>query len=67
VRAAVTQARERAMVTAMIEIATSVGAAVVAETIETEDQSRLMAELGAQYGQGWLFGRPGSLPGSRER
>jgi len=38
---------------------------VVAEMIETEEQSRLMRELGVHYGQGWLFGRPGHLPGTR--
>jgi len=65
VRAAVNHARERAMVVAMIEIATAVGAQIVAETIETEEQAHLMASLGVQYGQGWLFGRPGHLPGTR--
>ena len=65
VRAAVDHARERAMVVAMIEIATAVGAQIVAETIETEEQAQLMAKLGVQYGQGWLFGRPGHLPGTR--
>jgi len=26
----------------------------------------LMRDMGVQFGQGWLFGRPGALPGSRE-
>lgn len=65
VRAAQNSARERGMVASMVEISTSVGAKVVAEMIETEDEARLMQELGVQYGQGWLFGRPGHLPGRR--
>ena len=40
-----------------------VGAKVVAEHIETEAEAALMRELGVEYGQGWLFGRPGPLPG----
>ena len=42
-----------------------VGAQVVAEMIETEEEAALMRELGVQFGQGWLFGRPGTLPGAR--
>ena len=33
--------------------------------IETEAEAAVMAELGVAYGQGWLFGRPGNLPGLR--
>ena len=64
VRAAVTAARERALVTAMVELANSVGALTVAEMVETEGQAALMRELGVHHGQGWLFGRPGALPGA---
>ena len=38
------------------------GAVVLAEGIETEDQALTALVLGATYGQGWLFGRPGPLP-----
>ncbi len=38
------------------------GAAVLAEGIETEEHARVARTLGAGYGQGWLFGRPGPLP-----
>ena len=34
------------------------GMNLVAEGIETVEQSSLMAELGCQCGQGWLYGRP---------
>jgi EAL domain-containing protein (putative c-di-GMP-specific phosphodiesterase class I) len=38
------------------------GAVIVAEGIETDEQQRLACALGASYGQGYLYGRPGSLP-----
>jgi len=37
------------------------GALILAEGIETEDHLRKALALGASYGQGWLFGRPGEL------
>ena len=36
---------------------------VVAESIETEDQRRILAELGCDHMQGYLFSRP--LPKER--
>ena len=38
------------------------GAVLLAEGIETERQRRRATAMGARYGQGWLFGRPGELP-----
>lgn len=61
--------RDRAFAAAVVDLAGAVGAAVVAEHVETEDQARVLRELGVGYGQGWLFGRPGPLPqadGKRE-
>ena len=55
--------RERKVVTSMLELARSVGAETIAETIETDELARLMEELGCTFGQGWLFGQPGPLPG----
>ncbi len=37
------------------------GALVLAEGIETEEHRQTALALGARYGQGWLFGRPGAL------
>ena len=58
-------ARDRSFVASIIEMAAASKAEVVAEMIETEQQARLMSEMGVGYGQGWLFGRPGVLPGNR--
>lgn len=67
VHAAMRNARDRTLVASMRDVAHSVGAEVVAEMIETEEAARLMRELGVSLGQGWLFGRPGALPGARSR
>lgn len=39
------------------------GALLVAEGIETPEHLDTARALGAEYGQGWLLGRPGALPG----
>ncbi|WP_149536066.1 EAL domain-containing protein [Siccirubricoccus phaeus] len=54
---------DRGIVAAMVDLARTVGAKVVAERIETEAEAALMQELGVEFGQGWLFGRPGPMPG----
>ncbi|MCS6932745.1 MAG: EAL domain-containing protein [Acetobacteraceae bacterium] len=64
VTAATRQERERAFVASMAELSRAAGAKVVAERIETEEEAALMASLGVEFGQGWLFGRPAPLPGS---
>ncbi len=64
VREALSNAREHGFLLTMVELANFMGAKTVAETIETEAQARLMREIGVEFGQGYLFGRPGSLPGS---
>ncbi len=40
------------------------GAAILAEGVETVRQQELACALGAVYGQGYLYGRPGPLPAS---
>jgi diguanylate cyclase (GGDEF)-like protein/PAS domain S-box-containing protein len=47
-----------AVVTAIVDIAHSYGGQVLAECVETEEQAAVATELGADLGQGWLFGRP---------
>ena len=64
VRGALQNAREHGFLLTMIELANFVGAKVIAETIEREEEAQMMRELGVEYGQGWLFGKPGSLPGT---
>jgi EAL domain-containing protein (putative c-di-GMP-specific phosphodiesterase class I) len=67
VQRAAREERECRLVASMVEMATAAGALVVAEMIETDEQARLMQRLGVQFGQGWLFGHPGTLPGALRR
>lgn len=46
------------IVQGVIALATSLGAGVVAEGIETAGQARALAELGCRHGQGYLYGQP---------
>lgn len=48
----------RTVLRAVTELAHQVGAVVVAEGIETERLAEEVTALGADMGQGWLFGRP---------
>ena len=59
--AAAERAGDRAIVEAVIQLADSLAITTIAEGIETEDQARLLTELGCQLGQGWHFGRPAPI------
>jgi EAL domain-containing protein (putative c-di-GMP-specific phosphodiesterase class I) len=48
----------RAVLTAVTDLAHQLGAVVVAEGIETERLAEEVTAIGADLGQGWLFGRP---------
>ena len=63
VRGALQNAREHGFLLTMVELANFVGAKVIAETVERDDEAQMMRDLGVEYGQGWLFGKPGLLPG----
>lgn len=53
---------KQAMAVALISAAAGMGADVVAEGIEEESELSCVTGLGAQFGQGYLLGRPGPLP-----
>ena len=46
------------IVKAVIDMASALNMAVVAEGIETQHQLDVLKDLGCEYGQGYLFGRP---------
>ncbi|MGH7119821.1 MAG: EAL domain-containing protein [Acetobacteraceae bacterium] len=66
-RAARASGREKAILGAMVGLARDVGAKVVVEMIESAEEEALSRALGADFGQGWLYGKPGRLPGSALR
>jgi diguanylate cyclase (GGDEF)-like protein len=47
---------------ALLQIAETFGAQLVAEGIETAEDLRVLRDLGVRYGQGWYLGRPQSQP-----
>lgn len=47
------------LVAALVDFAHGNGSKVVAEGIETADDSRVLRALHIDYAQGWFFGRPG--------
>ncbi len=49
------------VVGSIIDIARKLGMKLVAEGIETPEQSRILGELGCRLGQGYLFARPASF------
>jgi len=50
------------LVKALVAFAASVGAALIAEGVETWDELATLCRLGVRYAQGFLFGRPASDP-----
>jgi len=60
--AAVTEPRTRDVVGGVVSLAHTLGATVVVEGVEDVETARVCADLGADVGQGWLFGRPAPWP-----
>ena len=58
-----TRPEDHAIVRATAAMAQALGLDVVAEGIETKEQSQSLVELGITRGQGWWLGRP--LPADR--
>jgi PAS domain S-box-containing protein len=52
----------QALVVGMGHFARTAGCRLVAEGIETEEEARTLIELGVEFGQGYLFGRPVPAP-----
>ncbi|HCY63956.1 MAG TPA: GGDEF domain-containing protein [Oxalobacteraceae bacterium] len=51
-------ANDRVIAEAMIAMAHKLGMQVIAEGVETEQQRRMLAEAGCNFGQGYLFSKP---------
>ena len=57
--------RERAIIEGVLATCKSLDVLTVAEMVEREDEHKVLARLGVNLGQGWLYGRPASqIPGA---
>jgi EAL domain-containing protein (putative c-di-GMP-specific phosphodiesterase class I) len=56
-----TMPRNRALIRGISAMAQDLGIMVVAEGIEAPEEEDMLLELGVQYGQGYLFGKPRPL------
>ena len=54
-----TQRKDAAIVRSIISLGKDLGVSVIAEGVETEDQFRVLRDLGCQQVQGYLLARPG--------
>lgn len=50
--------RERAIVQGVLTTCKCLGIKTVAEMVEKQDQHQCLLELGVEFGQGWLYGKP---------
>jgi EAL domain-containing protein (putative c-di-GMP-specific phosphodiesterase class I) len=62
VRGVMHEPRCRAVISSTLALGDALGMAVVAEGIETEEQRRVLLELGCTQGQGYWCARP--MPGA---
>ena len=58
VRGIDTDPPRREVVKGLSGVAERIGAEVIAEGIETEEELRVVRELGIRFGQGYIFGPP---------
>ncbi|MEM6681108.1 MAG: EAL domain-containing protein [Pseudomonadota bacterium] len=63
IRDAMEDTRARAFLRAMIGLCRELGIETVAEWIENEDQHECLQDMGADFGQGFLYGPAAALPG----
>jgi len=60
-RTMLTSVHSKEIVSSSIGLAHSLGMDVVAEGIENEEVRQKLLEMGCNFGQGWLFGKPAEL------
>lgn len=58
VRGVDTDTRRQAIIKSMLSLCDQLGILVIAEGVETNDERRVLCELGCNYLQGYLFSRP---------
>lgn len=49
------------MIVGISHFSLTTGCHLIAEGVETKEEARTLSELGVEFGQGYLFGRPGRV------
>jgi PAS domain S-box-containing protein len=62
VRQAGDSAQDLSCLKAIAKLSRELGAATIAEMIETEEQLKMLTSIGVEFGQGYLLGRPSPTP-----
>jgi len=52
----------QALATAMVQFAGAIGAELIAEGVETADETAVLSQIGVRWGQGFYLARPAPLP-----
>ncbi|HUA51490.1 MAG TPA: EAL domain-containing protein [Candidatus Sulfotelmatobacter sp.] len=60
------QRRDLELVRGIVGLCHNLGVDVVAEGVETAEQAKILSDMGCEYGQGYLFGRPMSAGATAE-
>jgi EAL domain-containing protein (putative c-di-GMP-specific phosphodiesterase class I)/signal transduction histidine kinase len=55
----------RGLIRSLVALADELGVMVVAEGVESEFEHRRLLELGVEFGQGYLYGKPGPIDQTR--
>ncbi len=67
VRDLVTDAEDRAIAETIIALADTLGMTAIAEGVETKEHQSLLTQMGCNFFQGYLFGKPEPLTTFEER
>lgn len=57
-----TNERSRSLVSHVVKLCGDLDMQTVAEMIETDEQADIVRQIGVDWGQGWLYGRPAPQP-----
>ena len=65
VRGAHLHPSRRSLMIAFVSFANDLGATLIAECVEIDEEAAVLRTWGVRFGQGWLYGRPQPLPLTR--
>ncbi|HLI11033.1 MAG TPA: EAL domain-containing protein [Alphaproteobacteria bacterium] len=67
VRRMLSSPRDAAILKSIVALCRDLSVRTIAEMVESEEQAKMLRELGVDLGQGFMFGRPAPLPAELKR